>query len=183
MSLPAQYVQEAWQSAEFWANKILIEFRVTESAQVSWVRGLQELIGQLKAYVQAHHGTGPAWNPAGQPFTVASPASTSSATSGRQPKSAPAPSVPVNPVMAKLGCSAAAAAVSLQEGLLPKLRAKVPRVGARGPLPPPPPAAGSLLERKQPASTAAPGGAPPAVGLGAVFSEISAQVATCFSSI
>jgi len=66
MSLPAQHVEDGWQSAEFWANKVLMEFRNSEAVHVTWVRQLKEVLMKLRAYVQKHHKTGPAWNAAGK---------------------------------------------------------------------------------------------------------------------
>ena len=66
MSLPAQHIEEAWQSAEFYANKILMEFRGKEPKQVSWVKLLKELLMKMRAHVQNHHRTGLAWNSGGK---------------------------------------------------------------------------------------------------------------------
>ncbi len=41
MSAPAQHIGECWQAAEFYANKLLMEFRGKDEAQVSWVRSLK----------------------------------------------------------------------------------------------------------------------------------------------
>jgi hypothetical protein len=73
MRLPAQHVEEAWQSAEFWANKVLMEFRNSEAVHVAWVKHMKELLMKLRAYVQKHHKTGPAWNPTGKPVSSFTP--------------------------------------------------------------------------------------------------------------
>jgi len=73
MSLPAQHVEEAWQSAEFWGNKVLMEFRGTDAAHVTWVKQLKEVLMKLRAYVQKHHPTGPTWNAAGKPLATFAP--------------------------------------------------------------------------------------------------------------
>eukprot|EP00958_Prasinococcus_capsulatus_P000551 scaffold48_cov395-Prasinococcus_capsulatus_cf.AAC.4 len=65
MSLPSPHVSEAWQSAEFYTNKILREFKGVDDRHVTWVKALKELCAQLQAYVKKHHATGPAWNPKG----------------------------------------------------------------------------------------------------------------------
>lgn len=71
MSLPPQHVDESWQSAEFYANKLLMEHRNTDAGatQVAWVRTLKEVFQRLKAYVRKHHLAGPAWNPNGIPVS------------------------------------------------------------------------------------------------------------------
>jgi adenylyl cyclase-associated protein len=63
--LPGQACDEAWQSAEFWANKVLMQYRGKDDKQVAWVGALKELFASLRAFVKAHHATGPAWNARG----------------------------------------------------------------------------------------------------------------------
>eukprot|EP00891_Asterochloris_glomerata_P007916 jgi/Astpho2/7916/Aster-06394 len=69
ISLPAQQVEESWNSAQFWANKVLTEFRSKDPQHVEWVKALKELFDQLKAYVKQHHVAGPAWNRNGVPVS------------------------------------------------------------------------------------------------------------------
>ncbi|KAA6416532.1 MAG: Adenylyl cyclase-associated, partial [Trebouxia sp. A1-2] len=69
LSLPPQHVEESWQSAEFFANKVMMEFRNADSRHVDWVKALKQLFQQLKAYVKQHHMAGPSWNPRGVPLT------------------------------------------------------------------------------------------------------------------
>eukprot|EP00241_Pyramimonas_parkeae_P000826 CAMPEP_0114264414 /NCGR_PEP_ID=MMETSP0058-20121206/23187_1 /TAXON_ID=36894 /ORGANISM="Pyramimonas parkeae, CCMP726" /LENGTH=580 /DNA_ID=CAMNT_0001381073 /DNA_START=115 /DNA_END=1857 /DNA_ORIENTATION=- len=66
MSLPAPMVDESWQSAEFYANKVLREMKGVDDKQVEWVKMLKALFMELKAFVKQHHTTGPAWNAAGK---------------------------------------------------------------------------------------------------------------------
>lgn len=73
MSLPAQHIEEAWQSAEFYANKILMEYRSKEPKHVIWVKQLKELLMRMRAHVQAHHRTGADWNPQGIAFSEFNP--------------------------------------------------------------------------------------------------------------
>ena len=42
MSAPAKHVEESWQSAEFFANKVLMEHRGTP--HVAWVRALKDAV-------------------------------------------------------------------------------------------------------------------------------------------
>lgn len=69
MNPPAQHVEEAWQSAEFYANKVLIEFRSKDPKQVAWVKQLKELLMQMRTYVKTHHPAGPAWSSGGKPLS------------------------------------------------------------------------------------------------------------------
>lgn len=41
MPVPAQHITESWNSAEFFANKLLREFRGVDEAQVAWVQALK----------------------------------------------------------------------------------------------------------------------------------------------
>ena len=41
MPPPRQHVADSWQSAEFFSNKLLMEFRGKDENQVAWVRGLK----------------------------------------------------------------------------------------------------------------------------------------------
>jgi len=68
MSLPGPHVSETWQSAEFYANKVLVQHRNTEggAAHVAWVSALKRLVATAtRDYAKEHHTTGPAWNPKG----------------------------------------------------------------------------------------------------------------------
>ncbi|QDZ24617.1 adenylate cyclase-associated protein [Chloropicon primus] len=65
MSMPMKTVQESWNSAEFFANKLLMQYRGKDKKQVEWITTLKELMTDLASYVKEHHATGPAWNPRG----------------------------------------------------------------------------------------------------------------------
>lgn len=41
MSLPRQHVAESWQASEFYANKVLMEWRGKDDNQVAWVKGVK----------------------------------------------------------------------------------------------------------------------------------------------
>ena len=65
MSPPAQHVEEAWQSAEFFANKVLMEHRGTNDAHVDWIKRLKALTIALGDFVRQLHPAGPAWTSGG----------------------------------------------------------------------------------------------------------------------
>ena len=46
MSAPAKHVEESWQAAEFFANKVLMEHRGTPHA--AWVRALKDVLMALR---------------------------------------------------------------------------------------------------------------------------------------
>ncbi|PIN22116.1 Adenylate cyclase-associated protein (CAP/Srv2p) [Handroanthus impetiginosus] len=84
MSMPIAHVEESWQMAEFYSNKILVEYRNKDANHVEWVKALKELyIPGLRDYVKSHCPLGPVWSATGK--TVAR-ASVKAPTSG-----APAP--------------------------------------------------------------------------------------------
>lgn len=103
MSLPAKTVEEAWNSAEFFANKLLKLYRPKPdgSNHVAWLGELKTLMKALQAYVKTHHPTGPAWNAqgTGDPIAIAAGATSASAGAPPPPPSAPAagPPPPVAP--------------------------------------------------------------------------------------
>ena len=41
MSAPAQFVADSWQSAEFYGNKIMMEFKGKDDVQLAWVKALK----------------------------------------------------------------------------------------------------------------------------------------------
>eukprot|EP00963_Diacronema_lutheri_P010117 scaffold967_cov321-Pavlova_lutheri.AAC.6 len=73
LDMPEKHVEDCWQSAEFYTNKILMERRNTPEANVhkSWVKCLKEIFVNLRTYVRKYHSSGPAWQagpkPAGPP--------------------------------------------------------------------------------------------------------------------
>lgn len=73
MDLPAKHVDNTLQSAEFWANKVLLADRSARSQE--WVKALKELLKGLAAYVKQHHAAGPAWNPDGIALSQYTPGS------------------------------------------------------------------------------------------------------------
>lgn len=85
MSMPIAHVEESWQAAEFYNNKVLVEYRSKDSNHVEWARALKELyIPGLRNYVKTHYPLGPVWSATASAVSV--PA-----------KAAPKPSAPAPP--------------------------------------------------------------------------------------
>ncbi|KAL0412493.1 UNVERIFIED_CONTAM: Cyclase-associated protein 1 [Sesamum radiatum] len=83
MSMPIAHVEESWHTAEFYSNKILVEFKNKDANHVEWVTALKELyIPGLRDYVKSHYPLGPVWSPTGK---IIAPAPTKAPT----PPSAP----------------------------------------------------------------------------------------------
>ncbi|KAF2305903.1 hypothetical protein GH714_008788 [Hevea brasiliensis] len=82
MSMPIAHVEESWQMAEFYNNKILVEYKSKDPNHVEWAKAMKELyLPGLRDYVKSHYPLGPTWGVSGK-----APASA--------PSKAPAPPPP-----------------------------------------------------------------------------------------
>lgn len=94
MSLPTAHVEEGWQMAEFYNNKVLVAYRNKDSDHVEWAKALKELyLPGLRDYVKSFYPLGLVW---GRPATapISAPSSTLSvakAPPGKAPAAAPPP--------------------------------------------------------------------------------------------
>ncbi|KAL3621237.1 F-actin-capping protein subunit alpha [Castilleja foliolosa] len=89
MSMPIAHVEESWQMAEFYCNKILVEYRNKDANHVEWAKALKELYQPgLRDYVKSHYPLGPVWSAKGK---VAAPAPAKAPTA-RAPAPPPPPS-------------------------------------------------------------------------------------------
>ncbi|PWA93856.1 adenylyl cyclase-associated protein 1 [Artemisia annua] len=85
MSMPIAHVEESWQAAEFYNNKVLVEYRNKDANHVEWARALKELyVPGLRNFVKSHYPLGPVWSTTGS--AVSAP-----------PKAAPKPGAPAPP--------------------------------------------------------------------------------------
>ena len=67
MSMPIAHVEESWQMAEFYSNKVLVEYRNKDPNHVEWVNALKELyLPGLRDYVKSFHPLGPVWSQTGK---------------------------------------------------------------------------------------------------------------------
>ncbi|KAF5751107.1 cyclase-associated protein 1 [Tripterygium wilfordii] len=86
MSMPIAHVEESWQMAEFYSNKILVEYKSKDTNHVEWAKALKELyLPGLRDYVKGHHPLGPVWNPAGKTATSAPPKASTPKAPGPPP--------------------------------------------------------------------------------------------------
>lgn len=89
MSLPIAHVEESWQMAEFYSNKILVEYKNKDPNHVEWSKALKELyLPGLRDYVKSFYPLGPVWNVNGK-TTISAPSKVS-APSGPAPPPPPA---------------------------------------------------------------------------------------------
>uniref|UniRef100_A0ACD5X6D9 Uncharacterized protein n=1 Tax=Avena sativa TaxID=4498 RepID=A0ACD5X6D9_AVESA len=66
MSFPTAHVEESWQMAEFYNNKVLVEYRNKDADHVEWAKALKELyMPGLRDYVKKYYPLGPVWGAAG----------------------------------------------------------------------------------------------------------------------
>ncbi|KAK9053364.1 hypothetical protein SSX86_029997 [Deinandra increscens subsp. villosa] len=106
MSMPIGHVEECWQSAEFYSNKVLVEYKNKDSNHVEWAKALKELyVPGLRDYVKSHHPLGPIWSATG---VVVSPPSKSS-----KPGAPAAPNAPP----ASLASSTSSSSSSSKQGM------------------------------------------------------------------
>ncbi|KAF3773745.1 Cyclase-associated protein 1 [Nymphaea thermarum] len=88
LSLPTAHVEESWQIAEFYNNKVLVEYRNKDPDHVEWAKALKELyVPGLRNYVKSFFPLGPVWSATGS--TVVS-----SSTPQKPQMKAPAPPPP-----------------------------------------------------------------------------------------
>ncbi|PWZ53880.1 Cyclase-associated protein 1 [Zea mays] len=95
MPLPIAHVEESWQMAEFYSNKVLVEYKNKDPDHVEWAKALKELyIPNLRDYVKRYYPLGPAWQPPGSAAnkapsapSVPPPSLSISSASSSQPKS------------------------------------------------------------------------------------------------
>lgn len=87
---PGPFVKEMADSAMFYTNRILKEFKDVNKNHVDWVRAYLNIWTEMQAYIKEHHTTGLSWSKTGPKA-----ASTQSAPSA--PKVAPGPPPPPPP--------------------------------------------------------------------------------------
>jgi len=56
-------------AADFYGNKILLEYKMTDPLQVAWVKSFKDTLKALQSYVQAWHPATLAWSATGVEFT------------------------------------------------------------------------------------------------------------------
>ncbi|XP_041015777.1 cyclase-associated protein 1-like [Juglans microcarpa x Juglans regia] len=68
MSMPIAHVEESWQMAEFYNNKILVEYKSKDPNHAEWAKAIKELyMPGLRDYVKSNYPLGPVWSPTGKP--------------------------------------------------------------------------------------------------------------------
>ncbi|KAL8293126.1 hypothetical protein RQP46_000820 [Phenoliferia psychrophenolica] len=62
---PGPFVNDAKDSAQFWANRVVKDNKESNPKAVEWARSFIALLEDLRKYVMQHHTTGVSWNPKG----------------------------------------------------------------------------------------------------------------------
>ncbi|GAA6012492.1 hypothetical protein JCM11491_004349 [Sporobolomyces phaffii] len=96
-NLPGPYVNEFKDSAMFWVNRVIKEFKESNPKQVEWARSFITLLEELRKYIMQHHTTGLTWNPKGGDATAYKPSSSSTSAGGPPPPPPPPPGPPAPP--------------------------------------------------------------------------------------
>ncbi|KAG2730807.1 hypothetical protein G9P44_005956 [Scheffersomyces stipitis] len=103
---PVSAVPEFKDSAKFWSDRVLKEFKEKDQKHVQWVQSFLAIFDDLKTYIKEFHTTGPAWNNAsGVSFEEALESVDSSSSSAAAPGAAggaPPPPPPPPPPPASL---------------------------------------------------------------------------------
>lgn len=87
---PVLFVPEFKDSAQFWANRVIKEYKEKDARHAQWARSFAEVFDALRQYVKEYHTKGLAWNARGKPLGAAA-ASPSVAASGAPPPPPPPP--------------------------------------------------------------------------------------------
>lgn len=87
---PGPFVSEMKESAQFYLNRVIKDFKEKEKVHVEWCRSFVKLLDGLKEYIMKNHTMGLKWNPQGQNAasysqTAPSPSGTSIAPSAPPP--------------------------------------------------------------------------------------------------
>ncbi|NXU50818.1 CAP2 protein, partial [Turnix velox] len=89
---PGPYVKEMNDAATFYTNRVLKDYKHSDTRHVDWVKSYLNIWSELQAYIKEHHTTGLTWSKTGP---VASPMSMRSVlTSGSCPSQPPPPPPP-----------------------------------------------------------------------------------------
>lgn len=62
LSCPPQHVEEALNATEFYANKVLAEWRSKEPKTVDWILTMKGTLSELKAFCKRFYPNGPTWH-------------------------------------------------------------------------------------------------------------------------
>jgi len=105
---PGPYVQAIRESAQFYTNRVIAEFKEKEPKHVEWARSYMAILEELRKYIMEYHTTGLVWNPKG---VAVSEYSSQSSTAAPPPPPPPGPVPPAPPAGAASPSPSGAAAL------------------------------------------------------------------------
>ncbi|NXL95134.1 CAP2 protein, partial [Alectura lathami] len=91
---PGPYVKEMNDAATFYTNRVLKDYKHSDTRHVDWVKSYLNIWSELQAYIKEHHTTGLTWSKTGP---VASPMSMRSVLTSGSCLSPPPPPPPPPP--------------------------------------------------------------------------------------
>ncbi|NXN97607.1 CAP2 protein, partial [Rhinopomastus cyanomelas] len=91
---PGPYVKEMNDAATFYTNRVLKDYKNSDTRHVDWVKSYLNIWSELQAYIKEHHTTGLSWSKTGP---VASPMSMRSVLTSGSCLSPPPPPPPPGP--------------------------------------------------------------------------------------
>jgi len=63
---PVSFIPEIKDSAQFWANRVIKDFKDKDAVHAEWVKSFLAVFDALRTYVKEFHTTGPSWNSKGK---------------------------------------------------------------------------------------------------------------------
>ncbi|ODQ82763.1 hypothetical protein BABINDRAFT_159276 [Babjeviella inositovora NRRL Y-12698] len=94
---PVSFIPEYKDSAQFWSNRVLKEYRDKDAKHVEWVKRFLSIFDGLKAYVKEYHSTGVAWNANGKTLEEVLEASENDSVTSSPPSAGGPPPPPPPP--------------------------------------------------------------------------------------
>ncbi|NWQ76779.1 CAP2 protein, partial [Columbina picui] len=94
---PGPYVKEMNDAATFYTNRVLKDYKHSDTRHVDWVKSYLNIWSELQAYIKEHHTTGLTWSktgPVASPMSMRSVLTSGSCLSPPPPPPAPAPPGP-----------------------------------------------------------------------------------------
>lgn len=95
---PAPYIREMSDAGQFFANRVLKDFKEKDATHADWVKAWLATLAELQGFVKAHHTTGIQWNKKGADVSAlgGKPASAAKPATCPPPPGPPPPPAPIN---------------------------------------------------------------------------------------
>ncbi|NWX17200.1 CAP2 protein, partial [Aegotheles bennettii] len=94
---PGPYVKEMNDAATFYTNRVLKDYKHSDTRHVDWVKSYLNIWSELQAYIKEHHTTGLTWSktgPVASPMSMRSVLTSGSCLSPPPPPPPPPPGLP-----------------------------------------------------------------------------------------